>query len=321
MKRMRMRATAFLLCLILLAIGFAAQVMAQTRPTTTPTYTPQGALAAQTISASGGTAPFLINGDGELYFRIAGACTGLTAVPQISEFRSGGTLAWTNTGVIQAGVARTATITGIGLYRLPVAGLAQVRLNVTAITGSCTLTMIAGAGVQDIGTLPITRTTYSASIKALAPAASATDFFTLTGSATTTVRITKVRCTGLATATASNQVLGLIRSTADTAGTATNPAGVPHDSNNPAATAVVAAYTANPTLGTLVGQIKAQYLGLDIAATTSIGMPPLEWSFGFLPGEQEIVLRGAAQQFALNGNAASFAAGAAIDCNVDWTEE
>jgi hypothetical protein len=81
--------------------------------------------------------------------------------------------------------------------------------------------------------------TYSAAINAHAPAATPTDWFTIEGSATKTIRITRI--TVALRATAANQYrVSLIKySTFLTGGTAATVTAVPHDSTNAVATAVI----------------------------------------------------------------------------------
>ena len=313
--------------LALLSVGSIAH--AQTRPTTSPTYIPQGVLATQTFTAATITAgttnsvPFQVNGDGVLYMRLSGTLVGLNAVVQVSEFRGTGVATWTTVPIDLVGGPRASKITAAGLYRVNVSGLGQVRVQFTALTsGTVTLTQVGGAGADAVRNIPVTRATYSAAVTALTPAASATDFLTLTGSATATVRVTSARCTGIATAVSTAPVLALRRSTANAAGTSLASAIAPNDSNNPTASALPQSYTANPgALGTAAGTLRSAYMQLTPAATTTFGAQTLEWRFGDLPGTQEIVLRGATQVFALNGNAASFPAGTALTCSLEWTED
>ena len=161
--------------------------------------------------------------------------------------------------------------------------------------------------------------TYGATILALTPAASATDFFTVTGSAAHTIVIRNVSCVGVSTAAASIPVQLVLRSTANTGGTSTAPTMSPMDSSDPAATAVVAAYTANPTLGTLIGSVDVAMLSTG-PATAAAGSPA---SFAWSPDDvrEPPTLRGVTQVMALNANATSFAAGTSLVCRVIWTEQ
>jgi hypothetical protein len=164
------------------------------------------------------------------------------------------------------------------------------------------------------------RPTYAAGIQGLAVAASATDIFTVTGSATKTIRIIRMRISGIKTgAGAAIDIMLLKRSTADTLGTSTAPNAIPYDSADAAATAVITAYTANPTVGTLVntgGVVLVDSLFVPLA-TASGGQ--LNWEFGNRPA-RALVLRGVAQQLCLNLNGVTVAGGA-FDIAVEWTED
>lgn len=164
------------------------------------------------------------------------------------------------------------------------------------------------------------RASYRAAITGLAAVTGCTDLFTIAGSATKTVRITRVEFSGTeATAAQYLDVLGIVRSTVDTAGTKTNPTAVPLDSNDPAATATVAAYTANPTLGTTVATVRADKVLLALTGTPT--QPDrLVWDFGNRPSK-DLVLRGAAQQFAINLNGVAIANATLIDIAIEWTED
>lgn len=315
----------YLACLAVAAVAigsatimYAPPVKSQTYPVNNPTYIPNAILASQNISAIG-SVTYQNNGVGTLYIRVLGTYTGLVSTVQVTESR-GATPTWTSVAVEEMGAARRSTIIANGLFRLNVTGAAQVRLNVTAIsTGTAAVSFSGGPGPQFITQLPSQRPTYSASITGLATAASATDFFTLTGATGIVTRITFAQCSGIATTVGTADIVALKRSTANTVGTSTAPTAVPMDANSAAASSTVLAYTANPTTGTLVGNIRAQKIGLPLANTGAIN-GPVTWDFATRPGTQEVVLRAATQVFALNGAGATLAAGAALDCNVEWTE-
>lgn len=306
-------------CAALLALSAPIAALAQAYPPN-PTYHPTAVLAPVTCSAACDVV-FNTNGLGTATIRVGGAGTGIAAVVQAANDRAASPT-WTNVGVHPVGGATASSISATGIYRVNTAGMAQIRVHLTAVTGSVT---IGGAGTPSSGIVlaaPDRKATYSASITGLAPAASATDFFTISGSATTTIRVTEASCSGVSTAAATATVVGLLRSTANTSGTSTSPTVVPLDSANPAGTAVVKAYTANPTTGTLIGNIRVGSLSTNTAATSAFSNSPVVWRFGSNAGaEQEVVLRGVAQSFALNGNGASFTSGAALNCTVTWTEE
>jgi hypothetical protein len=173
---------------------------------------------------------------------------------------------------------------------------------------------------SSISLLDGSRPTYSATISALASAASCTDLFTITGSATKTVRVTRLEISGEASTAVSVQIVLLVRSTANLTGTSTTPTVVPHDSNSAAGTAVVRAYTVNPgTLGTLVGNIRNDFLFLSAPATATVGAEKLFLDFG-VGSTQALVLRGASQVLAVNLAAATITGGS-FDINLTWSED
>jgi len=186
--------------------------------------------------------------------------------------------------------------------------------------------LAANSGV-DIGDVDVTsitaptdatKTTYHCATIALAPAASATDIFTITGSGTKTVKVRRLQIGGIATSAGAYTVALLLRSTADSGGTSTNEVEVKGDSTNAAATATVLSYTANPTTGTLVGAIRAQ----RITVTTAVGaIPIVPTVFDFTNvNDQAVTLRGTSEVLAVNLNAVTMTGGS-LDIYVEWTEE
>lgn len=220
-----------------------------------------------------------------------------------------------------------ATTTSVHVYEGSVAGLQSVQAVVSGFSAG-TVTVTAHAiPVADaprvMNAVPVDgqKATYRASIQGLAAVTGCTDLFTITGSATKTVRVTRIELSGtIATAAMYLDVQGIIRSTANATGTSTSPTVVPLDSNDPAGTAVVRAYTANPgTLGTAVGTITSDKVLLPLTGTP-IATQRLVYDFGNRPAKA-VVLRGATQVFALNLNAATIANATSIDCAIEWSEE
>lgn len=151
--------------------------------------------------------------------------------------------------------------------------------------------------------LPFEPLTYSAaSVAFVPPASAATDIFTLTGSATKTIRIHKIRISGTTTSGSPIKInVSLVkRSTANTGGTRVAVAVVPHDSNNVAATATVGHYTANPVLGTLIGAVRAVSVGI-----TSQGLVGGDLEFHYDATSQPLILRGVNEQLAISLNGGS----------------
>lgn len=162
------------------------------------------------------------------------------------------------------------------------------------------------------------RPTYSATFDIVPLAAGATDLVALRGSATKKVRIETVVVNGLATARTRVPVSMFLRTAANTGGTSTAPTGTRHDSTDAAATATIAAYTANPTAlgaGTL---IRKKYLILDPTTVDANNTPESITEFGEL-GKQ-LVLNGNSQYFAINLNTTPITGGT-ITVTIEWTEE
>jgi hypothetical protein len=171
--------------------------------------------------------------------------------------------------------------------------------------------------------------TYAATKIGLVPAASPTDVFTITGAANVVVHVTHIEISGItdsAVAVAADCQL-VRRSTANSGGTSTNsPALVPFDSTNAAASATVLSYTANPTLGTLVGTaraaLRAQKLMLTLGTYTATDFPPVApivWDFSDTQG-QAIILRGTGEVLAVNLNAVTLVGTVSLNISVEWIE-
>ena len=163
--------------------------------------------------------------------------------------------------------------------------------------------------------------TYGAASLSFTVAANPTDVFTITGSATKVVRIKRIVFGASATNPTSFNFFITKRSTANTGGTSTVLTAVPNDSDDLPATAVVRNYTANPTLGTLVGNVRSYKL--VVPQTTPLGGavngPINEIAFGNNAGKS-IVLRGTSEVLAINMNAATLIGGVIVAC-IEWTEE
>lgn len=158
------------------------------------------------------------------------------------------------------------------------------------------------------------RATYSAMSAAFTPPATPTDMATITGSATKTVYVTKVKISCTQTTAGINAFFVVKRSGADLTGTSDDLTEVPHDSRNAAAGATVLDYTANPgTLGTTVGSVHAAHILCPAPASVAADSGRT-FSFGesnTISFSQPIVLRGATQVLAVNF------AGAALPTGLD----
>lgn len=155
-------------------------------------------------------------------------------------------------------------------------------------------------------TAPSNNPTFAASSAFFTAAASPTDVFTVTGSASKTVKILKVYVALSNSAMvlgAPNQFAVVKRSSANTGGTSTSITPVPLDSND-TATATAANYTANPTgLGTLAGQVSTAVITGHVSMASGVSTtsaPNQVCLFDADKYGKAITLRGTAQQCSVN---------------------
>lgn len=184
-------------------------------------------------------------------------------------------------------------------------------------TGSETNYLVIDAnGNLTISLVDGNKATYSATITNLPTTTLAGDIFTLTGSTTKTIRITSVALSGIQTTGSQVSIVFLRRSTANSAGSSVTLAAISMDTNNPAASATALAYTSNPTVGTLVGNVRTRKVSI---AASSGPSDVLILDFG-TRNSQAMVLRGANQVFAVNLNSVTVA-GSSFNIFIEWTEE
>lgn len=183
-----------------------------------------------------------------------------------------------------------------------------------------------GQGTPGTGTLRVLvgqKATYTgATANKTATAAGTGPFFSICGSATTTVRVQQIIVTGtVATAAVYGDVTIQKTSTATSAGTATALTQVPHDSSSAAATVgLVNYYTALATTGTIVGRIGAQSDVFPITATVAADMAYVMFDWTNRQEAEAPVLRGTAQCLqAAFGTTTTNAPTLAVQ--VMWTEE
>lgn len=172
---------------------------------------------------------------------------------------------------------------------------------------------------------PSAKQTYVISSPIFTPPASATDFWTVTGSGIKTVKILRIELNYITTSnTASNAFYLIKRSTADSGGTSSTVTAVPLDSSNNAATCTVRTYTANPaSLGTSTGQTYCFNTGGTVA-NGNVGnnvTNRLIVLYDHLQVGQPITLRGTGEVLALNNNGQSLANSGTLSVTVFVTEE
>ena len=165
--------------------------------------------------------------------------------------------------------------------------------------------------------VPYEPQTYSAGASAFVPAATATDVFLISGSATKVIRIHKINVSGTTTSGSPIKcTINLIkRSTANTGGTSVVSTNVPHDTSNAAASAVARSYTVNPTVGTQVGIVRSVTNSFQAAGLT---VGSIDFDFNN-DGGQPVILRGVAENLAVNLNSTTITGGV-ISVSVEWSE-
>ena len=162
-----------------------------------------------------------------------------------------------------------------------------------------------------------TRATYACFVPGFVPVASTTDFLQIIGSASRIIRVRSIVITGSATAASNILITTVRRSTAST-GTTTNIPLISRDTGDNAAAATVQMFTANPTLGTLIGNADGGRLNIAPAATGTLDRLALQYSW---LNDKAPVLRGATDCLCLNLNGAAWPAGGVLDINVVLSED
>lgn len=188
------------------------------------------------------------------------------------------------------------------------------------MAGAVPVSIASDQSIIPVTNIPLdgSKATYSAAVVGLVFSAITTDFFSVYGSASKTVRVTRIAFSFSTTSGsgASANVSLVKRSSANIGGVSLSSAATPHDSSSPASTTTVLSYTVNPTsLGTLVGTLRAvrdSVVGSNVANNYI-------WDFGGRPS-QAIVLRGVAQGICLSLNN-SAVTGSVANMSVEWTEE
>lgn len=172
----------------------------------------------------------------------------------------------------------------------------------------------------------IKQKTYSAVSIGLAPAASATDVFCIGASASASISIKRIGVSGTAGTLVTVPVTILRRATLDTGGTPAVTTALPvaaaNFSTDSAASAVLVAYTANPT----INDTSPIYFRTGVTSfnTTSalVASPILQWMFGEAMGDFTRALdiaKGSTQQVCVNLNAVSITTGL-LNIDITWVE-
>jgi hypothetical protein len=265
---------------------------------------------APTLTA-GQTAALQLDADGSLYSNVRDwTVSSATVLGKVSvDQTTPGTtnlIATNADGTVTPGTAPSKSFVSGGVYNAS---------GPTYTEGQC------GAHRHDVkGRLIITqekRATYSACISSLTVASNPTDFFEIYGAVGKTIIVKRIRVSGTSSGTQQVLLILLKRSTANSGGTPVAVTAVPHDSTNAAASAVVRAYTANPTTGTLVGSVRAPLYTM-VAASSNYVCDLMQLEFG-TEEDQGIILRGTGEGLCLNLGGVSVS-GSMFNISVEWRE-
>ena len=169
---------------------------------------------------------------------------------------------------------------------------------------------------SSIDALGMEHTTYSVVIRNLTIASLATDFISISGSATKTIKINEIQFSATASSAQVKDLIILKRKTLNTGGTSTFCNPIALDSNSPVCTAIIKAYTVNPTtLGTLIGEVRVAKYQFN----SSNSLPDyIEYKFNE-NNNQHLTLRGLNESVSLNLNAQTVN-GANVDCYIEFDE-
>lgn len=169
--------------------------------------------------------------------------------------------------------------------------------------------------------IPGVKASYLAYSAAFTPGATPQDIFTITGSATKLVKVLRMFIATTQTTAGINGWAIVKRSTANTGGTSAAVTAIRSDQNDPAATATVLQYTANPTAGALVGGAWSGFINSPAPATVGIG--GLMGAFVDFPDSlgKPITLRSISDVLTWNFGAVALPAGLSVRAGVIWTEE
>ena len=147
-------------------------------------------------------------------------------------------------------------------------------------------------------------------------------FFNIIGSASKVVTVKRITVSGMTLTAVAYHAINVEKlSTASTGGTSTTLAAVPLDSSNPAPTAVVKAYTAAPTKGTLIGTVASWRALWQATVAAAAGVVDyFTFNFGDMRETKGIILRGVTQEIALIFPVVLASAGT-LSIDIEWTEE
>lgn len=161
--------------------------------------------------------------------------------------------------------------------------------------------------------------TFMAASTAFTPGATPQDVVTLTGNATTNVYVQKMAISTTQTTAGVNGWLIAKRSTANSGGTSAGLTEVPLRSSSDSASATALQYTANPTAGTLVGNIWTGWvISNDVTGATentNIQVVDFESELG-----EPIALLSSSEVIAWNFGGEDLPTGLSVRAWIKWVE-
>lgn len=165
------------------------------------------------------------------------------------------------------------------------------------------------------------KATYTYALSATAPYATPQDWIVIRGSATKVVKILRVEFSGAATG-ATEVVFTLKKHViANTGGTSTTPAPMQHDSADTPASATVLLYTVAPTIDSSAVIWKTVRMTLAVApAATTVAPDRYVYNYG-AEAYEPLILRGVAQEFAINFAGVAVPSGGVYDVAITFSEE
>lgn len=164
------------------------------------------------------------------------------------------------------------------------------------------------------------KATYRYRIADFTPATAATESLALYGAAGKIVRVTKMTISGDATAAAIYDMYITKRTSPSTGGTFTNPNATKADSDDPAHSATLFLYTANPTALGAGSGMEGDHLYLPAAASPASAPSRVSYEWG-TRGDKAPVLRSENEGIAFNFNGQAVPAGTGLYLTIEWTEE
>jgi len=162
------------------------------------------------------------------------------------------------------------------------------------------------------------KATYSAAFTGATSGIAATDVFTIFGSASKKVVITRIGFSGTITTAAYISTIVNKKTAVNVGGISSAVAITPHDSTSATATATVLSYTVNPTTIGAASALRSIKWFIPATGTGQIQNEP-EFQFN-TSGDKGIVLNSATEGVSINMNGSSLT-GNSMSYFVEWTEE